>query len=564
MNRFGVFAIPDGGLATNMSRGTNSDSVLALDKRIEEMTAELIQLKRSRNSLLGIARISPEVLGYIFRLSVIPGAADGDFAGLRKDPRTLLLVSHHWSEVARRTPELWSFWGNSLEDWKRQYPRSGTFPLDLVLDGLKHQDRSFDGDLQEALSDYATRDTIRKVHLRGGDAQLLTNIVSTLTPEEDGTRDSSIESIVLEGVGTVRSLARRGKVRTNCVDASGFLSRHHFLKLQDLTLSGRFTISSEAWACLKSHTTALVNLSLAFDPPLSFLTTSQIVLLLASNPNIRNLTLALPKIDDSGSGSGSRVPLRHLENLFLRGEPHRAFQILRQLELPERVDRTKLVFSDHTPDEVREAIVPQIRDYLHRDPRSKDRLGISVWVKNHRFFLRASVVGVGYHGPDRLPQRDAPHMTFITTIWPRPAGVGKFYIDILALLPRESIVYFQTDLPMTVTKEVIVAMPNLEALYLVNAEVSVGFMLPSPDGPNEHANFLPSLQRLYLHDAHAKSDGWNPLVRYVTHQNSGDHPFSLNLYGDSAKIRPGLVEQIEGLVEEFVCGPGPRLDRPLL
>ena len=94
-----VFAILDGGLAPNVSRGTNTDSVLALDKRIEEMKVELIQLKRSRNSLLSIARISTEALGYIFRLSVIPGAADGDFAGLRKDPSNLLLVSHHWSEI---------------------------------------------------------------------------------------------------------------------------------------------------------------------------------------------------------------------------------------------------------------------------------------------------------------------------------------------------------------------------------------------------------------------------------------------------------------------------------
>ena len=105
----------DGGLATSMGL----DFVrLALDKRIEEATAELILLKRSRNSFLTATRVSPEILGYIFRLSVMPEAAEGYFAGLKEDSYNFLLVCHRWSEVSRRTPELWGFWGNSLEVWK--------------------------------------------------------------------------------------------------------------------------------------------------------------------------------------------------------------------------------------------------------------------------------------------------------------------------------------------------------------------------------------------------------------------------------------------------------------
>ena len=61
-----------------MNREANIDSVLALDKRIEEVTAELVQLKSSRNLVLGAARISSENLGYVFRLSTIPEPADGD------------------------------------------------------------------------------------------------------------------------------------------------------------------------------------------------------------------------------------------------------------------------------------------------------------------------------------------------------------------------------------------------------------------------------------------------------------------------------------------------------
>lgn len=165
------------------------------------------------------------------------------------------------------------------------------------------------------LSDYAARDAIQKVHLRGGHAQLLTDIISTLTPKDDGTRDSGLESLVLECVGAPCGYVRRGKLKESCVDASDFF-QHRFPKLRNLTLSERFRISSRP----KSHAMAIVNLSLSLNiAPLSILTTSQILSLLASNPNIRGLELELPKTDhDSGDGSGSRVPLHHLENLSLR------------------------------------------------------------------------------------------------------------------------------------------------------------------------------------------------------------------------------------------------------
>jgi len=67
------------------------DSVrLALDKRIEEVTAELIQPKRSRNSFLAATSVSPEILRYIFRLSVTPAADEGGFAGLEEDAYNFL------------------------------------------------------------------------------------------------------------------------------------------------------------------------------------------------------------------------------------------------------------------------------------------------------------------------------------------------------------------------------------------------------------------------------------------------------------------------------------------
>jgi hypothetical protein len=294
-------------------------SILALDKQI-------IQLKRSRNSLLNVARIPPEVLGHISRFNVKPKASDGPFAGLGERSHNFLRVCHHWSEVSRRTPELWSFWGNSLEDWERQCPHSGPYLLDLVLDGVEHRDGGFDGGLQDVLRDCAGRGAIRKVHLRDDDLQLLTDIISTLTPGRWYPRQRyRINRSGTCGCSPFPPPPRR--LPTTGVDASDFFCRHRFPNLRDLSLSGRFTISSSAWDCPKSHTMALTNLSLSLDPPSSILTTSRILSLLASNPNIQSLTQALSKINnDSKSNSKSRVQLHHLKELTLTGEPHRVFR----------------------------------------------------------------------------------------------------------------------------------------------------------------------------------------------------------------------------------------------
>ena len=51
----------------------NIDSILVLEKRIEEGLGDVVQLKRTRNSLLNIyTRVPPELLGEVFRWNVTP------------------------------------------------------------------------------------------------------------------------------------------------------------------------------------------------------------------------------------------------------------------------------------------------------------------------------------------------------------------------------------------------------------------------------------------------------------------------------------------------------------
>ena len=210
----------------------NIDSILALEKQIDDGQGDVIQLKRTRNSLLNIsARVPPELLGQVFRWNTIPGH---DYGGLKKGSYNFLLVCHHWFEVASGTPELWTYWGNSPKLWSKRYQRSGTAPLDLVLSTNQAMAGEnaifFDQPLQNALRRRAVCNSIRSIHIVGGQMDpIINSIISLVTLDGEGVLDSSIESL-----------------RVGCanVDVSKFLARYRFPKLRELRLDSGTRISS--------------------------------------------------------------------------------------------------------------------------------------------------------------------------------------------------------------------------------------------------------------------------------------------------------------------------------
>ena len=215
-----------------MGRETNIHLIQALEKRIKEGKGDIIKLKRDRNSLLNIStRVPPEILGHIFARSLTREAPRSlfyqDFVGLKKGSYNFLLVCHHWFEVASRTPELWSFWGNTLQDWRKRHHRSGATPLDLVLYGTKCDPGVlFDESLQDAVRSRVRQDTVRQVRLMSYNSGILASIISSLTPGDDGGQNENIELIVCRNRGST------------VVDASNFFARSRLSKLRFLDLSG--------------------------------------------------------------------------------------------------------------------------------------------------------------------------------------------------------------------------------------------------------------------------------------------------------------------------------------
>jgi hypothetical protein len=140
--------------------------------------------------------------------------------------------------------------------------------------------------------------------------------------------------------------------------------------------------------------------------------------------------------------------------------------------------------------------------------------------------------------------------------------VTKLRTDILALLPRERVVYFKTNLQMGAARELLTMMPNIETLHFVHTMMYKGFMLPNPNGPTAHTKLLPSLRRLYLERPKAPDHKWDPLVTYLAHQTSGNQAVSLNVFGRGVHICSRLVKQIDGLVEEFIYEPDSEVECP--
>ena len=516
-----------------MGREINIDRIRDLDKQIEEGAGDMVELKRTRNSLLNISTIvPPEILGSIFRWNLTSETGFPPTNGYPEGTYNFLLVCHHWFEVASHTPELWGFWGCTLKEWSQWYKRSGTTPVDLMLSAYyPDSPEVLNEPLQDILRDRAACNLVRSLHLLVEERPLVTSILSTLTPDDEDVQCSGIESIVLR-----------------CVDVSEFFARHRFPKLWHLNLSTGVTISS--WEDIGLHTTALTNLSLTIEDISHVLTTPQLLSILASNPRLQRLTLSgnmIPR--DREDGSTVPVPLRHLKKLSLNGEFHPVFQLLRWLDHPETIYEMNLYVSRCTVEDISRTLGPYVRDYTRRDERFRDELAIHAISARDSVLIQASTIsGVAE------PIRKVGFAKFTATLQGNlhRSEVDKLSIDLVAHTPREHVVYFHGNMGTDAVRKTVAAMPNLQELHLIDPVLVGGFLQPDWSGPLANKKLLPSLRCLCLENPVLSGEDWNPVISYLTHQTSGGQGISLTISGPGQHICENWVWKMRPLVEELV------------
>ena len=526
-----------------MGQEINFESISALEKEIDEGKGDIIKLKRTRNSMLNISvLVPPEILGYIFNLLVVSSRSYSahphiatpmnpriGFGDLENGWYNFLLVCHHWFEVAYGIPELWTFWGNSLDDWEKRSIRAGSAPVDLVLyDDRYHHPKVYPPQilsvpLQNNLLGRTAQDTIREIHIciDSRNFELVAFIISLLTPNGEGARERSIESIILlTGVDEP-------------MDFSNFFARSRLPKLQRLHLGG--PINASVGIHLMSQTTCLtsLNLSISWEPPP--LSISQLLSILLSNPNLRDLSLTNAVVSLDIDESEIRVPLRRLEVMILCGKSDFIFILLQRLELPAALNYTQLIFTvPPVVEDIPRTLGPYMQNRLLRDVRFQEKRSVNCY---------SSFISVRPFTEGTFEETEcAP--TFVIDIYNR-----DILLDLMELVLCEHVVLLKMDHSMGMRQELFIAMPNIEWLSLRDVSLTDGFLQPDQTGPHANAKLLPSLRYLDLEDVTADT-GWRPLVDYLVHQTSNRQAISLTLGPRrDYDVPPEVIEEIEGLVE---------------
>jgi len=452
----------------------------------------------------------------------------GDFGGLERRSHNFLLVCRHWFEVASSTPELWSFWGNTIRDWVRRYPRSGVAPLDLVLRGTTDDDDYFDATPSEVLQDRASRDGIRTIHLRSADPDLLNYIICSLTSEREGIQPNSTESIILQNQSGFPPEVR----------VSDFFARYRFPKLRRLELTS-CTISS--WDHLKSRTSILTNLTLMPDSSSSTPTTSQLLSILASNPTLRKIHLSRSAVPNDGGDSSFQVPLHHLKDLRLSGNPQHVVRLLHRLDHP-RMDTLHLSL-DYNAMDISQTIGPYLGDYIRRRGKSQGGLGLSL-SKIHPLKFRVGDVD-GIDDPVTPP----PINWFLKIDIPLSHfrdALGEVSSNLIAHVPWEELVDFRSEGNLIAMGNVYARFKNLRALSFNG--ISLAAVFPK-SGRNKKIPL--SLQRISLDRLSLDDRDWNPLVAFLSYRASAGNRLHTLKISTSSRADPETVKGIRAVVRKF-------------
>ena len=526
MRRFTYYDLTE--QVNRLNGEVNANSILALDRQIREHEEAIRKLKRTRNSLLNIHRLPPEVLGKIFVWNV---TRKGDFGGLKKESHNFLHVCHYWLKVASRTPEVWSFWGNTPEDWERWHHCPRAAPLDLILGPDNNYHDYLDDALINSLQDRANRDTIRRVHLASDDATLLEEIISSLTPECKEVRSSRMEALLLRNSDS------------SLVDLSDFLTRRCFPRLHRLEVA-HCKISS--WDHLTSRTGALTSLNITNSSPTP--TTSQLLSTFASNPALQEIELdCLTALEDDKDASSFHVALHHLEYLSLAGDFQPVFGLLNQLDYPTPIGGFTVTLSRCTYADISRTIGPYFRDHLQRCDSPQSGLGLTLSYQKN---VALRVGNVGEEGSELV---EMDNVVALELNFDRALSEDRLEAAALELVlnvPSNNIVYFRAYHDIVTTGGIYnmyTQLPNLKTLDLYGIWPPAVFLEYNPD---KDWGFLPSLQHLTFQRSLVDNNYWIPFMTFLSRRvSSGKRLRMIKI--SSFRVPPDVERAIKETVERF-------------
>lgn len=508
----------------------------ALDEQIREHRWLIIERKRIQNSLLNISRIPPEILGYIFWLSSTPEEFE-------KRSINSLLVCHHWYEVASSTPELWDSWGNTLQDWTNRHLRFPEILLDLVLDGGEPDRISLDPSVQKTLRYRASRDTIRLVHLRSEDRELLSSILRTLATDTEEVRCSSVESFVLQNEDK------------RPVDTSEFFGSAFFPKLRKLDLTNCMI----SWDNLTLRTELLTTLILHLDSPSSTPTTPQLLSLLACSPSLQELVLTGYSLPADGNEDDFQVMLPELKEVRLAGECEDVSMLLSRMIYPI-LNHLHITLDGCTVENIPETIGPHLRENFQRRGRSQSGLGIFTSFASNLIFRVGDGLG-NLHSPTLISEQIVPFLAIkITMALNLPQdSPGELFLSLLAHTPQDEISSLQMCGTPTTRRSSATAMadvysllPNLRVLRSKLMHLSTVFPAPGPDGNNRFPS--PSLRYVFLDRTYMRhGSDWTPLTNFLSSSLQMSPVKRLDFLQISTRVYiPSEIEEnIRSLVQEF-------------
>lgn len=450
------------------------------------------------------------------------------FDGLKRGTYNFRLVCYYWAKVASRTPELWRFWGNTLNDWEMRCHHARSL-VDLLLDEDKiGQELSVE--LAGNLKDCANQDMIRRICLRSDSPDLLDSILTCIKPDGEGVQEKRIESLIINTTSIPRQLSK-------------LFTRLYLPLLQHFEIIG--TPETQLWHNVTSSLTGtnLTTLSLQTRESSFPLTTPQLLPILNANPNLQDLILVGVLPHEIEGIRIQRPCLSHLRKINFCGKFRSVFQLLELLEPPAQLDYIKLVMEDSTPRDINQKLVPYMGKFFQSHDGFKEPLSVTTST-DHLVSITVETI--------RCLEGEGPVQPFakFSLSGVDDLDLKPLAINLMKYVPQEHVELLKMDHTSEIPEDFFNAMPRLNYLWLVDVDLLDGFMQSNSNEQPPGWEPLPSLQSLCLQDVLVENDDWQPLITYLEHQCSGNQTLLLEVKSLS-NMPQEVLSQVQDLVGNF-------------